>query len=104
MSFFCQRSSFINQSSNLQSTSKYSIRPSSSGIVEDRTMVPGMASSLFIMYEYMVFPVSKFTRNEIGIIDEKRTRNLIKWICQVPRNPLSATMMNERVKVHIARI
>ena len=44
------------------SVRRYSTRPSSSGMVLVRTTVPGMAASLWIIHEYTIFPISRFTR------------------------------------------
>ena len=42
--------------------SKYEILPSCSGIVLERTTVPGILESLRITQLYTILPMSKFTR------------------------------------------
>lgn len=44
------------------SVSRYTRRPSSSGMVLVRTTVPGMLSSFMIIHPYAALPMSKFTR------------------------------------------
>lgn len=50
--------------------------PSSSGIYEFRVTVPSISWSLFMLYANNIFAASRFTRSEIGMIDESNNTNL----------------------------
>lgn len=50
-------------------------RPSSSGIVEFLVTVPSISSSLLMLYANSIFAASRFTRREIGMIDDSNKTN-----------------------------
>ena len=54
---------------------RYWMRPSSSGMVEFLGMVPSIFLSRLMFQLYQIFPRSRLTQSEIGMIEQRRRTN-----------------------------